>query len=65
MLTVTVLAHIMPSPIYKQFWSQSILYILAEYPCIPPRQGCCEGKHSSGRVDVVVSPNLLQKIVRL
>ena len=59
MLAVTVLAHTMPSPIYKQFWSQLILYILAEYPCIPPRQGCREGKHSSCRVDVVASPDLL------
>jgi hypothetical protein len=65
MLVVTVLVHTMPSPIYKQFCSQPILYILAGYPCIPPRQGCREGKHSSRRVDVVASPNLLQEILRL
>ena len=65
MLAVTVLAHTMPSPIYKQFWSQPILYIMAKYPCIPPRQDCREGKHSSRRVDVVANPDLLQEIVRL
>ena len=59
MLAMTVLAHTMPSPIYKQFWCQSILCILVEYPCIPSRQGCREGKHSSRRVDVVASPDLL------
>ena len=65
MLAVTVLAHTTPSLIYKQFWSQSILYILAEYSCIPPRQGCREGKHSSRQVDVVANPVLLQEIVKL
>ena len=65
MLAVTVLAHTMPSPIYKQFWSQPILYILAEYPCIPSHQGFHEGKHTSRQVDVVVNLDLLQEIVRL
>ena len=65
MLAVTVLAHTMPSPIYKQFQSQPIMYMLAEYPCIPHRQGFREGKHSSRQVDVVASLDLLQEIVRL
>ena len=60
MLVVTVLVHTKPSPIYKQFWSQSILYTLAEPPCIPSRQGFREGKHSLRQVDVVASPNSLR-----